>query len=619
VDFGIAKRLGTEALQPLTQTMQQVMTLEYASPEQVRGEAITPASDIFSLGVVLYRLLADQGPYPAPTTSSHYELTRAICDAEPLPPSRLAGTRALRRRLAGDLDAVVLMALRKDPARRYGSADAFADDLFRHLEGLPVQARRGAWSYRAGRFMLRHRAAVGAALVANLALVAGLGLAAYEGVEANRQKQRAERHFASVRKLANVFIFDVHKALERLPGSLAARKTLVDTALAYLQQLSTESRGDPSLQLELAAGFRNIGDIQGGGTSAGLGDTKGALASFDRAFALVEPLRGAGPLQRAAQTEFVALTARKGALLAVLGRWQEAKALELQGLAVAQSLAAAAPADYAAQRLVATQYRFLTSLYQRLADGPAFDANFAAAVAQLERLHAQRPDDLDTVIDLGYVYRARAVHLNQNIDTPEAKREALDSYQKSLDVLGPAYQKNPLNAVLASDYGKTEGYAGQQYTLLRRPAEALPHLRHAVEISSALVAKDPADVRSRTEQTEAHGRLSVALLELHDVGPAVSEAEKALALYNSLPESVRDEVVIQFNGAVALHQLGTTLEARAKTEPAAARQADIAAACAHYREAQRLLDKNIQRRPASPMTAKMIADMAESLQSCPAV
>ena len=611
VDFGIAKQLSHE---PRTATAQRTMTLSHASPEQVRGEAVTPASDIYSLGVVLYRLLTDASPYPA--DAGDHALAQAICERDPPLPSRQAA-RARRKPLRGDLDAVVMKALRKAPDQRYASAEQLGDDVFRHLEDLPVQARRGAWSYRAGRLVLRHRAAVGAALLVNLALLAGLGLAAWQRHEAHRQKELAESHFASARKLANMFIFDLQKALERVPGALQARKTMVDTALAYLQRLSAETGGDQALQLELVTGYRSIGDMQGGGTSSSLGDSQGAMASYDRAVALLQPLLAPGPLQRAAQAESVTLAARKGALLMALGRWKEAEAQGLAARSAALALMAAEPADYAYQRLLGSGYRLLASVYQRSANAAAFDTTYEQAVRHFEKLRELRPDDLDTVSDLGAIHAVRAVHLQQNIGTPEARLRAFDTYRKSLDVMRPAYEKNPLHLTLASYYGKTHGYAGLLLTMIGRPHESLEYHRRAVEISTALASRDPGDARARAEQAEAHGRLAVALRQVGDRVGSVDHATQSLGFLESLPELTRGEVVVEFNRAVARLELGISLEALAArhTEPAR-RRADLALACVHHREAQRLLEGNLKRRPANRMTEETSTAVRQAVSRC---
>jgi len=621
VDFGIAKRIepGASEAATRTATAQRAMTLVYSSPEQVRGGEITPASDIYSLGVVLYRLLTNASPYPPAATDSPYELTRAICDTEPVPPSAAASSEpeSVRRRLRCDLDAVVMMALRKDPARRYASAEAMSEDLFRHLEGLPVQARRGAWSYRAGRFMLRHRGAVVLVLVANLALVAGLGSAAYEGVQARRERVLAQRHFESVRGLAHAFIFDVHDAIARLPGSIDARRKLVDTALVYLKQLGDESQNDPELQLEIASGYDHIGEIQGGGTVASLGDAKAGLASFDRALAIVRPLMARpGPARRDAAKEFVTLSAHEGSVLMTQGRWHDAEALLREGMGVAQARVDKAPDDYDALKQLASNSGLLAMMYLRSANRDAFDAMSRQHVAQEEHLHALRPDDVDVVADLGTAHTARAVNLMQNVGTPEARREAVGEYQRALDIMEPAYARNPLHWILASNYGRTQGYFGHLLTQMGQSKDALVHLRRAVDVADAMAGKDPREVRARTEQAEAHGRLGEALLQLHDAAGGTEQAEQAWAAFSALPQQTQDEVIIQFNRAATQSLLGRALEARAGQEAGAAARQDGVAGCQHLRAAQALLAVNLPRRASSPMTESMKQSVDADVAHC---
>jgi serine/threonine protein kinase len=372
VDFGIAKRFENKG-QRATETQQRVMTLDYASPEQVQGGEITPASDVFSLGVVLYRLLTNASPYPVDTVRSDYGLTQAICNAEPLPPSKCAA-RSTGRRVRGDLDAVVLMALRKCPDRRYSSAEQFGDDVFRHLEGLPVQARRDALSYRTGRLVLRHKAMLGTTM---LLLVAGIAVSSYEAREALHQRQRAERHFAEVRKLANVLMFDVNKAIEPLPGATAARQLIAQSALTFLEALGTEAKEDASLRLELAGGYRHIGDTQGGSGSSSLGDSNGALASYRRALALVRP-------------------------------W------------------ATAPATYA----------HWAQVHYMAGDTPAFLKTTGPASQQRQAAVDRHPDDLDRVNNLAAAYASRATQLLSGGRAAEERAAlALQEIREAISVL----------------------------------------------------------------------------------------------------------------------------------------------------------------------------------------
>jgi serine/threonine-protein kinase len=204
LDFGIAKLMTEDAAPdaPLTATGAILATPDYASPEQIRGEPVTTATDVYALGVLLYELLAGQRPY-ALARPSREELARAICEQAPERPSVAAaqadaivrGTtpEGLRRTLAGDLDTIVLAALRKEPALRYSSVQALRDDLRRYRDGYPVLARPATRRYRLAKFLRRNRGkAIAGALVA-AALVAGLAGTTWQARVASRNAERAER------------------------------------------------------------------------------------------------------------------------------------------------------------------------------------------------------------------------------------------------------------------------------------------------------------------------------------------------------------------------------------------------------------------------------------------
>ncbi len=159
LDFGIAKLLGPDAAETGATIGLTSWTPDYASPEQVLGKPVSTRSDVYSLGLVLYEVLTGEGAQRA-DTSSPVALARSVCETEPpLPSARAAaaGQRGLARELRGDLDTIVAMAIRKEPERRYASMAAFADDLGRYLAGLPVAARPNTWTYRARKFVARHR------------------------------------------------------------------------------------------------------------------------------------------------------------------------------------------------------------------------------------------------------------------------------------------------------------------------------------------------------------------------------------------------------------------------------------------------------------------------------
>ena len=201
LDFGIAKLLDddTSGLLEQTITLNGAMTPDYASPEQLRGEPMTTATDIYSLGVILFELLTGGKPYRTKSRSIS-DVSRAITDQEPTKPSttlaRSGQSKSEIRNskfLRGDLDNIVLTAIRKEPARRYSSVGQFSEDIRRHLEGLPIQARKDTVGYRASKFVQRNRIAVAAAAVVILAIMAALVVSIQQTRRARVQRDVAQR------------------------------------------------------------------------------------------------------------------------------------------------------------------------------------------------------------------------------------------------------------------------------------------------------------------------------------------------------------------------------------------------------------------------------------------
>jgi serine/threonine protein kinase len=213
LDFGIAKVLHPESDETRVRETAgfRPLTLAYASPEQVKGLPVSTGSDVYSLGVILYELLTHQRPHAMAGTLPH-QLIQAICDDEPPPPSlavHLApggskdipeGNPArLRRRLSGELDTIVMMALRKEPARRYNSVEKFSEDLGRHLSGLPVLAEADSALYRARKFVGRHRVGVAASVLVLLSMAAAVVGTSWQARVAQQERQRAEQQAVQAR------------------------------------------------------------------------------------------------------------------------------------------------------------------------------------------------------------------------------------------------------------------------------------------------------------------------------------------------------------------------------------------------------------------------------------
>ncbi len=292
LDFGIAKLLNASGDPSHTMVNQVVaLTPAYASPEQIRGEPITTASDVYSLGVLLYKLLAGTLPFEVPAELFGWETAAALGDRQPRLPSiaaeqgNVASYRRIARQLRGDLDAIVMKALAKEPEDRYGSAEHLAEDLHRYQRGFPVHAHPSRPLYRTRKLVKRHKAATVAISLFAVAIVTGVVTTAWQAHVARTERARAERHLAEIRKLTNTYLRDVYDAAVNLPGATEVRKLLVENSLKHIAALESESQDSLEFKRELAQAYLRFGDVQGDYLGANLGDTEGAVQSYRRASA----------------------------------------------------------------------------------------------------------------------------------------------------------------------------------------------------------------------------------------------------------------------------------------------------------------------------------------------
>lgn len=542
LDFGIAKLLDPTGASQVT-TM-QAMTPEYASPEQIRGETITTASDVYSLGVLLYQLLTGRSPH-AGDTRSVQGLAKAICDTEPALPSQRVlqiekveggysqltpeavsnpreGTPArLQRRLTGDLDNIVLKALRKEPERRYASVEHFAEDIRRHLEGRPVSARKDSWSYRAGKFVRRHRAAVSASAVAGIILVAGIVANVREGRIARANGERAERRFNDVRQLANSFLFEFHDAIQHLPGATPARELVVKRALEYLDSLAKEAGSDASLQRELATAYDKVANVQGAPYRDNLGNYQGALASYRKALAIREQLRQAAKPDEKLQSEIGRDYGEVGDLLKVTGDLSGALASYEKALGVLRAIPN--PSHDTEREIALVQTRYSTALTDSGEMAKAVE-NQQSAIAITEKLLQATPSDRELARDkaiqtmrLGDVYYA----MGKLPDALTKEREAVALFE-ALTVKTNAQSLRDV-AVVYEHLATVQQKMGDKRGALEVELKAVAGDEEAVKA-------DPSNALLRRDVYVGLYRLSTMQSDVGDLRGALANLRRAISL-----------------------------------------------------------------------------------------
>ena len=408
LDFGIAKLLEAEASTDVaeanaTATTLRAMTLDYASPEQVSGAHVTTVSDVYSLGVVLYRLLTGKSPYAARTNDAA-RMAEILSDTTPTRPSQV------ERKVDADLDNILLMALRKEPQRRYASVEQLASDLRNYLTGMPVSARGNSLRYRAGKFVRRRRIELAAGVFVGCALLGALVFSMREADIAEHERHVAQQHFDSVRKLANTMLFQLHDEMAQDAGSLKSREMLVKTSLEYLDALYQQGGSDPRLQEELANAYIKVASIQGSDTEANRGNFAGALDSYARAIALLTPLMASDPANHHAGWALAHAHIEQAALLMVVRGPKFARDSAKEGVALTEAFAPKIPDE--AQRLArlvnayVTQARILGFMGASLEAMESLDKLIGVSEAYW---HAH-PDDERAFQALGTAYNNAAHH-----------------------------------------------------------------------------------------------------------------------------------------------------------------------------------------------------------------
>ncbi len=628
LDFGIAKLLDTDPSTQIaepTMSMVRLLTTSYASPEQIRGETLTTVSDVYSLGVILYELLSGQHPYRTEGTAPH-EVARAVCEFEPEKPSAVGdgSSNKSHRDLRGDLDNIVLMALRKEPSRRYSSTEHLAADIQRHLDHLPVLARKDTASYRLSKFVSRHKLGVVASAIVTISIVSGLAIALHEAHVAREQADlaktqgmRAERRFNDVRKLAHSLMFDIHDRIQDLPGSAPARELLLKNATEYLDSLASEAGNEASLLRDLATGYERIGDLQGHYGYANLGDTRGGLVNYEKALNIRARLAALPAAGLDDQLELAACYRRVAYQRLSVGDTSLAFEYIQRAVAAVDKLAEAKPAS----EDVLYEQGFVYEIRGHIEGGnwSAVDLgniqnardDYRRAVeideVMLKPNPSSRSSNLALINDLVYFgntlralgenegaasnYR-RALEINERLvareDIPSTRRmlgavkdriawlyEADGKWEDALRYrrdLVQIYQKlsdaDPSNVLAKQDLGNVYVDLGRVLANRGQLKQALTWMNRGIEFNETVQTHNPANAEQRGILAQLYVNRGDALANARKTGEAVRDYQKALDIYTALFALSATNVHAQINMAVCESRLGSIYAKMGRAESA---------------------------------------------------
>jgi non-specific serine/threonine protein kinase/serine/threonine-protein kinase len=407
------------------------------------------------------------------------------------------------RKLRGDLDNVLVKAVAKDPNRRYASVEQLTDDLEAFRRGYPVRAQADTAAYRLRRFVGRHRLACAAASLSIVSLIAAVLFSAW-------QARIAARRFEDVREFARAIVFDADDRMRAIPGTTAARKLVVDTALTYLDRLSHDPNSDARLQEELAAAYIRVGQVQGGAFLPNLGDTKGAVTSFTKAIATV----GASPSNP--RLERLGIEAHINIALLAADPVQGAPEFE-HAIAAGNRQLAITPDDVQTLRLVAQAYHGLATIAHVINHVPDHERAVTRAIEIRERVAALVPASWQDQADLAREYAQHALALLQKEDTLTALRQLA----RGRAILDATLARTPSNQVVIRGLAENRSRTASALITVGRSAEAAVELDAAIALLSPLVASDPDNRQYRAD-------LAFAWLRMGDVRRAEGRLGEAL-------------------------------------------------------------------------------------------
>jgi eukaryotic-like serine/threonine-protein kinase len=491
----------------------------------------------------------------------------------------------LNRQLKGDLDNIILRALRKEPERRYTSAEQLAEDIRRHLRGLPVTAVPDSLLYRIKKFLQRHQFGVAATALVLIALAGGVISTVREARIAEANRRRAEARFNDVRKLANSFLFEFDEAIRNLPGSTPARSLVVKRALEYLDGLAAEARDDRSLQLEIASAYQKVAEVQGDPTFPNLGDSKGALESSKKSLTILESVSHSEPENVQVSLALAEAHQQVSDILDFSGDTAGAIEHSDESLKIYASIAEnlANNGKFQSERVVQTyHYANLLKLIGRLDEAAT---EYRTAVELSQQMVTDNPSGEEGKIHLATSLDGLGNVLQEKGDTAGA----LENRRKGLAIREELTKIEPNNAHYRRQLAFSHHNVGLSLVEAGDIASALANFHQELSLFESLSTADPKDVQARRNRSLAHKQIGDALMHNNDFRGALAQYRAALNIDRDLvaadsgsSQALLDLSFSESKLGSALGKLGQTREALVNLRSGVARQESLAAKDPHH-------------------------------------
>jgi serine/threonine protein kinase len=553
LDFGIAKLLTPEtAGDDLTRVgFARPLTPEWSSPEQLRGEPLTTTADVYSLGVLFYLLLTGRRPhlYQGKSPASFASSIEAAHPAALREAGREHAPPGVNpRHLRGDIERIAQKALAADPRERYATVAELDADVARLLAGRPIEAHPRSLAYRFGKLLLRNRVASAAVALAALGLIAATAFSLRQATLAEQERQRAERRFNDVRRIANVVLFDLNDSLANISGTLSVRELLVENALRYLDDLARETGREPELLTELAAAYERIAEVQGMPSWPSHGKSGNALASLERALELHRRANAVAGNSRLAEARVLS---NIGSILAARGETSRAHDAQLQSEAALEAVAPGKrDVDYVLQ-LARIQVAAGDATWE-LGDIPGAEKQYQRALLSVQDGRVRFAGATSLMRQIGVVEQRIGDAAATRGDWPQARQH----HSASLAADDALLKLEPGSLELQRDLGTDLSRVGAVAFMLGQHGDALAAHGRALELRERLALADPGDARAQDDAAESHLQIAQSLAATGRLPEARESALRAMKGWRGLVDLDPDNARMRSSLANALVALG---------------------------------------------------------------